>query len=144
MSQVPFDLTTLMPKETSFQLSSFKDKKFTLCRWSLRVRAWASEKYTSEGLKDIFEKLKIVEIADLVWYMLKDEDKAFFNKDSNFFLEQVVTTGDQLQLINALLGAVGIGEPEIKQIKQSLAPTEKKSPVATKKKKTLGSKFSTR
>lgn len=148
MSEIPFDLTTLMPKESHFILSTFPEKKFTLCRWSLRVRAWAVEKYSTEGLKEIFEKVKIGEIADLTWYMLKDEDKASFPKGYDDFLDSVVTTKDQIAIVNALLGAVGIGEPEIKKIKESLEPNQKKTLAITKTKKnpkkTRGSTSSTR
>ena len=149
MGKPTFDLSTLVPKESSFSLGLFPSKKFTLCHWSLRVRAWAVEKFTSEGLKEIFEKVKIGEIAELAWYMLKDEDKKVFENQCDKFLDAVVSVPDQIAIVNALLGAVGIGEPEIKEIKKALEPTEKKSLITPSKKMapkktTRGSKSSTR
>ena len=79
MNKLPLNLIDLVPKETTFALSTVPGKAFTLCRWSLRVRAWAVEKYTTEALQLIFERQKIDEIADIVWFMLKDDDKKFLS-----------------------------------------------------------------
>lgn len=121
MKNLPLKLEDLVPKETTFVLESdeYKDQKFTLCRWSLRVRVWATDKYTSAGLKIIFEQQKIEEIADMAWFMLKD--KAPFKDQKDLFLDAIVTIRDQIAVIKALLGAVGIGEPEIEKITASVA-----------------------
>jgi hypothetical protein len=136
---IPFKLEDLVPKETSFTLSTAPGKTFTLCRWSLRVRVWAKEKYGSDQLKTIFEELRIDEIADMTFFMLKDKEQFPGGKDE--FLDLVTTTQDQINVVTALLGAVGIGEPEIKKIKDSMAPKgETPDPKIKSPKKKTGAK----
>ncbi len=118
MSFIPLKIQDLVPKETTFQLSTAPGVTFTLCRWSLRVRAWALTKYTSEELKEIFENKNILHIADLAFFMLKE--KELFNNDKDLFLDAVTTISDQVSLMGALLGAVGIGEPEVKKLSDAL------------------------
>lgn len=119
MTTLPLKLEDLAPKETSFTLSTQPGKTFTLCRFSLRVRAWASEKHGgAQGLKGIFETQKILEIADIAFFMLKEKE-AFASQDD--FLDAIVTVGDQVQVVKALLGAVGIGEPELKAIEEHVS-----------------------
>lgn len=139
MNTFPIRLEDLVPKETAFELSQMPGQKLTLCRWSLRVRAWATAKYTPQGVKDIFEQQKIEEIADMAFFMLKEKD-VFGGLDS--FLDNIITIQDQIAVIKALLGAVGIGEPEIQQISEAVGdpgkakkvdPTDPK-PKAPKKK----------
>jgi len=142
MEQIPLNLMDLVPKETTFILSTHPDKSFTLCRWSLRVRAWATAKYTPEGLKEIFEKQKIEEIADLAFFMLKDKE-IFKTKDE--FLDAISTIQDQINVIMALLGAVGIGEPEVKKIIKAVDAGAKTVDDILKKspKRKIGAKSST-
>lgn len=142
MEKLPFDLMDLVPRETTFTLSTLPDKPLTLCRWSLRVRAWASAKYTPEGLQNIFKTMKIEEIAEMAFFMLKEKDQ-FKSKDD--FLDLIASMKDQFAVINALLGAVGIGEPEMKAVKEQLAKSAKESPdpLAKSPKKRIGAKSST-
>lgn len=152
MEKFPLNLHDLVPREMAFNLSTIENE-LHLCRWSLRVRAWATAKYTPEGLRDIFEKQQIEEIADMVWFMLKDDDKKLFGNEKNVFLDNVVTMQDQINIIKALLGSVGIGEPEIKQISKSMEAAgvkvetaEKADPADPKSKapkKKIGAKSST-
>lgn len=126
MDKMPLNLADLVPKETTFSLSTQPNKIYTLCRWSLRVRAWAIEKYGHNGLKEIFEQQKIDEIADMAFFMLKEKD-AFKTKDD--FLDAISSVRDQVEIIKALLGAVGIGEPELKEIETVVQQnTSKDSP----------------
>jgi hypothetical protein len=126
METIPLKLQDLVPKESNFSLSTIPGKTFTLCRWSLRVRAWALEKYTPMGLKNIFEQQKIIEIAEMAFFMLKEKD-VFPSQDA--FFDSVVTIQDQINLITAVVGTVGIGEPEIKKLNEALGappgPNEK-------------------
>lgn len=92
------------------------------------MRVWATEKYTSEGLQQIFEQQKIDQIADLAWFMLRDESKKFFQDSKSNFLDSVVTFDDQVKLIKALLETIGIGEPEIEKIATALGPEAVKGP----------------
>jgi hypothetical protein len=119
MEELPFNLMDLAPKETTFTVSGC-DKPLTLCKWSLRVRQWAKDKYGAEKLKAIFEMQDIDEIADIAWFMLKDDCKDIFKGDKANFLDAISSMRDNLSLIKALLAAIGIGEPEIEQINQAL------------------------
>lgn len=149
------NLADLCPQEVTFELSPHPGKKFTLCRWSLRVRAWVTAKYTSEGLNDIFRNTKILEIADIAFFMLKDTNPPFFISQAAF-LDAIVTISDQIALIKALMGTIGIGEIEIKKLDaviaknmaapqpgiEGLVPDPKAKPSPTKKR--TGGKSSTR
>lgn len=115
---MPLNLQDLTPKETTFVLSDFPNEKFTLCRFTLRVRAWVLERYTSKELQGIFEDQKINDIALISYFMLKEKEK-FPTLDS--FLDAIVTIQDQISVMKALLGSIGIGEPEIQQINKSIA-----------------------
>ena len=141
----PLNLADLSPQEATLELSTCPGKPLTLCRWSLRIRTWAQTKYGSEGLKNIFEKHQIVEIADMVYFMVKDKT-AYPTLDS--FLDAVVTTQDQINMIMAMLKTIGMGEPEIKQVADSMkikeAPPSPNQKTPTLKKKRIGAKSSTR
>ena len=126
MTSKPLQITDLVPKETTFTLSDFEGETYTLCRWSLRVRTWATNKYTSEGLHEIFSKQKINEIAEMAYFMLKEKNKF---PSLEIFLEHVNTVQDQVNVMLALLGAIGIGEPEIEQLSANLPkPPVKEEP----------------
>ena len=120
MQTMPFSLADLVPKEVSFKLSTVEGETFTLRRWSLRVRNWAEDKYGSSGLNEAFSKLNIRVISDLTWFMLKDEDKQKFDNNSENFEDAISSVADQVAIVKACLGAVGIGEPEIKKIEADI------------------------
>lgn len=128
MQKFPIALEDLVPKESTFTLSTMPGATLTLCRWSLRVRSWATAKYTPQGVKEIFEKQKIEEIADMAYFMLKEKELLTTKEE---FLEQICTVRDQVNVIKALLAAVGIGEPEIKKIDDALAKGEVAAPKPT-------------
>ncbi len=92
------------------------------------MRSWATAKYTPQGVKEIFEKQKIEEIADMAYFMLKEKELLTTKEE---FLEQICTVRDQVNVIKALLAAVGIGEPEIKKIDDALAKGEVAAPKPT-------------
>ncbi len=144
MENLPFNLADLDPKETTFTLKACGDSPITLCHWSLRVRNWAVKKYTSEGLREIFEKTKIDEIAEMAFFMLKDKTQF---EDIDDFLDKIASVQDQINVIKALLGAVGIGEPEFKKIedaqKKSQNPTTPPDPKNPRPKKSIGAKSTT-
>ncbi len=125
METLPLNLFDLVPKETAFTLSTTGEKKFTLCKWTLRVRAWAVTTYGSAGLKELFEKQDIQKIADVAFFMLKEKDDFGGNtpEGRDNFLDAISTLPDQLSVINALLGAVGIGEPERKKVSDAMDDT---------------------
>lgn len=145
----PIDLMGLAPKQAEFRLGDYPNRHFTLCRWSLRVRAWAVEKYGTDKLNAVFTNLQIGEIADIAWFMLLEKDA--FNGEFVKFLDSISSTQDQLNLINALLGSVGIGEPEIEKIMAAQAkaggkqvPPPKPLNRASRRKNPTGPKSSTR
>jgi len=140
MNNTPLNLLDLVPRESTFTLAALPDKTFTLCKWSLRIRAWAKSKYTSEGLKNIFEKQQIEEIAEMAYFMLKEKDDF---KSLDDFFDAICSVQDQVNVIMALLGAVGIGEPEIKAIDDSLRKKEvdePQNPNVKSSKKKIGAK----
>lgn len=139
----PLNLADLSPQEAVFNLSTSPGQPLTLCRWSLRIRTWAQTKYGSEGLKNIFEKHQLVEIADMVYFMLKDKT-AYPTLDS--FLDAVVTTQDQVNIIKALLQTIGFGEPEIEQVSKAMKVDQPapKAQAPTPRKKRIGAKSSSR
>ena len=151
MKNFPLNLDDLVPREVTFALSDAPNKQITLGRWSLRVRAWATEKSTPEGLKEIFEKQKIEEIADMAFFMLKDKTQ-FQNKDA--FMEAIVTIRDQITVIKSLLATVGIGEPEIEKLtkaaeaglsaEQMIGQKKESVDPKTRTKRPIGAKPSTR
>lgn len=123
MKNLPLTLSDLKPAEAVFKLSTLPNTELTLCRWSLRVRGWAVDKFGAENLQSIFEKQKIQEIAEIAWYMLKE--KSLFSDDKELqpfdkFLDSISTIQDQISLVKALLYTIGIGEPEIEKISKSL------------------------
>lgn len=135
-------LQDFKPKETTFKLGDFPDRDFTLCRWTLRVRMWALENYTSEQLKVIFENQQINDIAVISYFMLKEKD-VFPTQDS--FLDAISTIQDQINVIMAMLGSLGIGEPEVQKIVDAIekeAPVDPKPKSANPKTK-IGAKSST-
>jgi hypothetical protein len=140
MNTLPLKLEDLEPKETTFTLSGTKDKKLTLCPFSLRIRAWCLNKYTPEGLQEIFEKQKILEIAEIAYYMLKEKEE--FNSLESF-MDAILSIKDQINVITALLGAIGIGEPEIEKINNSLPQSKEEVKKKVILRKKTGEKSST-
>lgn len=116
MEKLPFDLTELVPQDAVFNVSGC-DKPLTLGKWSLRVRAWAVKTYGAQRINEIFTRQEIDEIADIAWFMLKEKD--LFQNNKDLFLDAISSVKDQINLVTALLGAVGIGEPEIDKIKKA-------------------------
>lgn len=145
MKNIPLKLNDLIPKEAKFRLSDFPDKEFSLCRWSLRVKGWVLEKYTSDEVNEIFSQQKINEIAVIAYFMLKEKDQFLNDKGEqsiDSFMESIVTVQDQVNVIKALLTTVGIGEPEIEKINDSISKDsqEIKSPNVKSPKKKIGAK----
>jgi hypothetical protein len=124
LKDLPFDLMDLDPKEITFTIGN---RELTLCKWSLRVRAWAIKRFTSEGIDKMFRTHDLQNIAELAYFMLKDEHKKEFpTLDS--FLDIVSSVRDQLNLIKALVATLGIGEGELKKIDESMGSKEKSEP----------------
>jgi hypothetical protein len=125
MSKFPLDLSALAPQEATFTLSGLPDKTLTLCKWTLRVRAWAFEKYGAKELQKIFAEHRILPLSEIAFFMLKEKD-AFKSFDD--FQDAVSTTQDYLAITKAILKSVGIGEPEIEKINDDLEKKAKANP----------------
>ncbi len=126
----PLNLEDLQPQETSFELSTMPGQKFTLCRWSLRVRAWAFSKWKAAELDSILREQKVVQIAELAYFMLKDKTKFPALDD---FLDAIVSPRDHLALITAFLGTIGLGEPAIEELRKEMHPAPKAEPKPKRK-----------
>lgn len=141
-SPIPLSLEDLKPQEALFELSTKPGQKLTLCRWSLRVRSWALKTYGGpEGLKQIFELQKIEEIAQMAFFMLKEKEQ--FPAGFDDFADSICGPIDEVAVIKALLSSIGIGEPELQKINDSMkgAPPP---PNAQSPKKKIGAKSLTR
>lgn len=136
MEKLPIAIHELKPVEATFVLEGL-EKPLTLCRWSLRIRAWANAKYTPKGLEKMFLEQDIEKIADMAWFMLKE--KEVFNNEMDKFLDAISSVRDQVNLIKAMLLTLGIGEPEIKQISEKF-PEEKSIDADMKKADASGPK----
>lgn len=118
---IPIDLESLLPQPAEFELASHPGKIFHLRKWTLKIKAWALAHYGEEKIATVFQRQDVVGMADIIFrFMLVDEDKLFFNNDLDTFMDSVVTTKDQYNIIKALVKTVGIGEPELKLIEESL------------------------
>ncbi len=104
----------LTPQSVEFNLSTVKET-LVLKPWSLRVKAWAVEKYGAGNLKSIIEKMQTVQIGEITFFMLTDESKAIFKTVDNYF-DSIQSTRDELAVHKALLKSMGIGEPEIEEL----------------------------
>lgn len=126
MKQINLSLEDICPAETNFHLDNFPNHVFTLSKWNLKVRSWAMKKYGPAELAQIFEKQKIEQIVDIAFFMLKDKS-LLTNLD--VFMENVCSPKDHLSIIVALLGAVGIGEAKLEEIKKAMGAAPMQSPV---------------
>jgi hypothetical protein len=120
-------LEDLSPQSAEFTLSGApdKNKKYLLCRWSLRVKAWAISKYTHQGLEKIFGEKKIEDIAVIAYFMLQNKED-FPTLES--FLDSIVGPMDELSIMLALLKTIGIGEPQLERITKSMDEASAASP----------------
>lgn len=118
MAKVTLNFQDLIPVEKEFELSS--GKKYTLKKWSMRVKIWATERYTSQELEEVFHQWKVKEICELAYFMLKGDKPTFDD-----FLESIVTPHDEYILGTALLATIGIGEVQIETARQIEAERQK-------------------
>lgn len=150
MNTMPINIMDLKPVDAKFRLSTV-EKELTIGRWSLRVRNWAIERFGHEEIKKIFEQQKISEIAEIAFFMLREKDLFPDSEEMSGhdkFLDAIVSPQDTLNVIKAVIGAVGIGEPELKKIGEALGDIPKAKGVKTEQvpnpKKKTGAKSSTR
>lgn len=108
------NLNDFEPKEANFKLKSTGDKIYTLCAFSLRVRAWAEEQYSEKEMADIFTRQDVVKLAKIAWFMLKD--KTVFNNSEIEFFDAIRTMRDGFNVMLAVFEAVGTAQPELDKL----------------------------
>lgn len=116
-------LDDFSPEEANFKLKSKPGKTFTICPFTLRVRAWVTKTYGRDRFKEVLEKNEMEEIAKIIFFMLKDKSEF---KDIDDFMENVVTVNDYYELVTALTVSLGVSEPKQEEIKAAMAEEEKK------------------
>lgn len=110
----------LVPQPAEFELSSFPGVKFKLKKWSLRVKAWAIEKYGAGELQKIMGEMKSVQCAEITFFMMEDESKKVFGNSVDSYMEGINSIPDEVAIHGALLKSMGIGEPEIAQLSKMI------------------------
>lgn len=108
-----FDLEDLKPEEATFTLSEKPGVKLTLCKFSLRVQIWTHQHFGKERLEGIFTDRAIPEMAEIVYFMLKDKTE-FPTLDA--FMDGIVTQADRVSIISALMTSVGVSQPVIEKL----------------------------
>ncbi len=145
MNNIRLNLGDFNPKESQFELQSKPGVKFTICKFSLRVRGWAETKWSAAEIDEIFAKQKVVSICKIAWYMLKEKDQ-FGNSEENFF-DEIGTVKDQFAIVTALFESIGTAEPVMtklrKEIKQVLDGADPKPQSKRKQKRSTGEKSTT-
>lgn len=104
------------PQRVSFKLKNV-DADLWLRPWSLRVKAWAIEKYGVGELRKIMEGMKTVQIAEICFFMMEDESKNNFKNQDDFF-DKIQAVEDELSVHRAVLSSMGIGEPQIEELEK--------------------------
>lgn len=158
-----FSLSDLVPQESEIELVVNKEKKtFKLRPFSLADRVWVNRKY-GEEVQEIFNQLKMVEIATICYHQLYDADKKFFKaQDVEFYddegeCEVKRLTGPEvlmacihggvpgeIKLVQALLTCIGVSQPLLDKMEEAeIKKQDTKKKVSPKKKRT-GRKSSTR
>lgn len=140
--KINLTLEDLNPQDTLLKLSSHPEP-ILLERWSLYVRSWAMKRFGAEGLQRILREQIIEDVSELTWFMIKD--KSLFPTHGDF-MRAVVTQFDQIAVLTALLGAVGIGEPKLQEIRAAMKKASEKpdAPKRSAPVNKIGAKSSTR
>lgn len=140
MKKIPLSLEDICPKDTYLKLDAFPDKEFLLSKFSLRVRAWAIEKFGEEKLQSALSGKNTIVSAEIAYFMLKD--KALFPKLEDF-LEAIASPMDQHRLITTLMGCIGVSEPKLEEISQVLKENEASPGEAESPSQSTGAKSTT-
>jgi hypothetical protein len=149
LKNLPLNIVDLVPKESTLKLERVP-AELKLRHWSLLVKEWAKKRFGGpENVQVIFAEQRIVEIAELCFFMLKDQSKIHFQDASGTpsfdnFLDSIASVKDQIAIQKALLATIGIGEPEFEQIEKTIpkGATESADPKPQSPKK-IGAKSST-
>jgi hypothetical protein len=147
------ELTSLVPRDIKFNLTSIKDREFTMKAITLADKIWLDENFPNGQIAEIFLNINIKEICRIIFRLLTPEDKLFFKKQKVkivneegdeeeieiggvALLQSLISggIGEELELVNALLKNMGYSDNQIEDIKNGKLDekpeenTEKKSP----------------
>lgn len=146
------DLASMRPKEARFKLTTFEDKEFVMNPITMDDEAWLGETYGTEGVQQIFDELRMHEIARIVFRLLNVESKKVFKKQVVEFVTEdgevtevelggvdllrssCVGWEDKLALVKALSENIGFSRPDIEE-NEGEAPKKKVTPKVMEKKK---------
>lgn len=124
------DLSKLIPKETKFTLRQVPDAEFKMRPINLRDEIWLKDTYGEDGIKEVFENVNIQEICRIIFRLLDEESKKFFQKQDVNIIdengEQITETlggvqllyslisgwDEKIKLLNKLLENIGISRGE--------------------------------
>ena len=124
------DLSQLKPKAAKFILDSMgEEKEFHLRPVNLSDEVWLSENF--EDMSDVFDNLRMDKIARIVFRLLTDESKLFFQtqdietvdeegnkktiKVGGVKMLQMAISGyeNKINVVVALLECIGFSRPEV-------------------------------
>lgn len=114
-------LDDFMPEEASFSLAKKPGKQFTICPFTLRVRAWVTKTYGRDRFTQILKERDMEEIAKIIFFMMKDKSEF---KDVEDFMDNVVGVQDYYALVTALTVSLGVSEPKQEEIKAAIEREE--------------------
>lgn len=120
---VKLNLEQLVPQAVEFELSSVKDKKLTLNAYTLRAQIWATKTFGgNEKLEYIMSKWPVDEMSQIAWFLLKEKDQ--FKNDYVNFLDGVITHKDRTNMVEAVLGSIGLSMPVLEDLAKQLEAQE--------------------
>lgn len=121
----------LIPRESAFKLHAL-EYPLHLKPWSVRVRFWALEKYGQKHLQYVLETQQLKELCEIAYFMLKEKEQF---KTFEEFADAIASPMDIINLAKAIMGSIGFGEKEIRDIEKS-GDSGKPKPQAKKRKPT--------
>lgn len=126
IEDLPFKLTDLKPQKTRFVISGHRDKTGELIPlyfkpFSLNAEIWMSDRWTPPAIHMIFEEVKMRELSELAHFLLEDKSDI---RTVEEFREMVLGNDDKVELLRALMEAIGISRPLQEKIEKA---SEKKS-----------------
>lgn len=120
----PIALTDLVPRGATFKLAS-TDKEYRLRPVTLSDEKWMIETFGAD-LQDIFAKMKMLQVARIIFHQLEEQDKAdFAQREVKIMNEEGVTItkkmggaellfwqirgfDEKIELFKALMETIGV------------------------------------
>lgn len=121
----------ICPKEATLLLEALPRQPLTLGKFTLKDRIWVNQEWPGGGIEKVFSEVQVEPLARITWRLLKNKD--IFEDDFDKFCEAVVSQKDLYNMIKAVTTTIGISEPLIEKLAESIAP--KKTSGTPKKKR---------